>query len=305
MKAKGALCVVCLVLPFFGMPEPTPGATITNNLSSPGWQMQVLNINAGDTVVWVNGQASPPTNSVQSYGGEWRSPQLNPGDSFSFTFTNAGFYAYRTGMPWQSTGTGALTGTIAVSGWTNAPSAVTINTPVDGFVFAPPNGSMTVLVQASVTNYERIASIEYFANTNLIGTAYSPPFGVQWYFEFYIYPPPGPYALVAKAVDNDGSYTLSQPVNVLVGPNQYCWGTRVLPGGQTMFYYAVSSSGIPGAAAWVDSSDNLATNSVVRTGGNGGPGVTRIDLGPGVFVDESSPAAAGQSRFYRIYYENY
>ena len=267
--------------------------------------MQVLNINAGDTVVWVNQQTSPPTNSVESYGGEWRSPQLNPGDSFSFTFTNAGFYAYRTGMPWQQSGTGAVPGTITVSGWTNAPPAVTINTPVDGFGFPPAYAPVTVLVQASVTNDERIARMEYYANTNLIGTANSPPFGVPW--SMFYSPPPGPYALVAKAVDNDGSYTLSPPVNVLVRPNnEYCWGTRVLPRGQVMFYYAVTTGYVIWPwPAWVLSLDN-ATNSLAQTWfnglANGGPGVTAIDSGPGVFVDESPPAA-GQARFYTIYYE--
>jgi plastocyanin len=301
IKAKGAVCAVCLALPLLGLRGRAAAATITNILSSPGWQMQVLNIHAGDTVVWVNQQTSPPTNSVQSYGGEWSSPQLGPGDSFSFTFTDAGFYAYRTGMPWQRSGTGAVPGTITVSGWTNAPPAVTINTPVDGFAFPPAYMPVTVLVQASVTNDERIARIEYYANTNLIGTANSPPFGVPWGMDYS--PPPGPYALVAKAVDNDGSYTLSQPVNIMVGPNAYCWGTRVLRGGQVMFYYAVTTGYVIWPwPAWVVSLDNLATNSVLQTLDNGGPGVTAIDSGPGVFVDESPPAA-GQARFYTIYYE--
>ncbi len=105
----------------------------------------------GDTVVWLNKAGA---NYVQSYGGEWSSPTLNPGDSFSFTFTNAGFYAYRTGV---ACGPGQLMpGTITVDAWTGAPPAVTIITPLDGSVFySEPDG-----VQASVTNAEDIVQIQ-------------------------------------------------------------------------------------------------------------------------------------------------
>jgi len=77
-----------LALPLVGPPEGAAAATITNILSAPGfgsyqgypgWQMQVMTINAGDTVVWVNQQTSPSTNFVESYGGEWSSPALKPG----------------------------------------------------------------------------------------------------------------------------------------------------------------------------------------------------------------------------------
>jgi plastocyanin len=299
VKTKVAMYVVCLALPFLGLQGRAAAATITNILSSPGWQMQVLNINAGDTVVWVNQQTSPPTNVVESYGGEWGSPQLNPGDSFSFTFTNAGSYAYRTGMPRQTYNrVGALPGTIAVSGWTSAPPAVTINTPVEGFALPQSFEPLMVLVQASVTNNERIASIEYFANTNSIGKAYSPPFGVLWEMSGLsgsATPAPGPYALLAKAVDRDGSVTLSQPVTVLVGPFDYSWGARVLPGGHMMFYYTADMDWPGTAAAFVVSSDSLAwRNSYV---------LTEIDVGSGVFVDEGLPPTAGQSRFYFVVWQ--
>ena len=203
-KAKRVLCAVCLGLLLLGMAERAAAATITNHLQylsygMPGypWRQYNLAVNVGDTVVWVNeGTELGAPNYVESYGGEWKSPALNLGDSFSFTFTTPGFYAYRTGLGGTFEN---LVGAITVSAWAGAPAPVTINTPVDGSVLSG-HPRPHVLVQASVTNAELIAQIEYFANTNWIGTGMSPSYGIEW-----TSPPPGQYVLVAKAVDQQGA----------------------------------------------------------------------------------------------------
>ena len=136
-KTGGAACFFLLALQPPLALWRAPAATITNYLSRNGVQSW-LNINVGDTVVWVNQQPSfLGTNFVESYSGEWSSPAMvNVGDSFSFTFTNAGFYAYRTGVSGYG-GTKGLPGTVTVNGWTGAPPAVTILTPLDGSFFPP------------------------------------------------------------------------------------------------------------------------------------------------------------------------
>ena len=135
IEAKRVVCVAHLALAFLTLHGRTPAATITNVLVSRWWPQYSLAVNAGDTVVWLNEQPLYlGTNYVESYGGEWKSPWLNPGDSFSFTFTNPGFYAYRTGC--HGEGSQPLPGTVAVAAWTNAPPAVTIDTPVAGFVLS-------------------------------------------------------------------------------------------------------------------------------------------------------------------------
>ncbi len=137
-KTAGATCFLFLALLLPLAPWRAPAATITNYLAfrvapGPQWDQQSIAINVGDTIVWVNQQAAPPTNYVESYGGQWRGALPNPGDSFAFTFTNAGFYAYRTGLLVSpDEGFSVVAGTITVSDWTDAPPAVTINSPMDG-----------------------------------------------------------------------------------------------------------------------------------------------------------------------------
>ena len=80
-------------------------------------QPQNVSVNTGDTVVWVNAFGYGP-DYVESYEGDWKSPPLDAGASFSVTFINPGFYAYRTS---ESAYTGRTSGTVTVSGWTNQP----------------------------------------------------------------------------------------------------------------------------------------------------------------------------------------
>ncbi len=149
----------------------TGATTLTNELFL-GWTQYSVALNAGDTMVWVNQpSASTDSNYLASYGGEWQSPPLAPSDSFAFTFTNAGFYAYRTGMIWKP---GLVRcGTVTVYAWSGAPPAVTMNMPVDGAT-VPSH----IVVQASVPNEQDLAQIDFFSNGSLIGTATNAPYTV-------------------------------------------------------------------------------------------------------------------------------
>ncbi len=281
-KDKAAICILFSAIFLFGLPERAETSTITNDLHYGSW-LYSLAVNAGDTVVWVNQwPQNAGTNYVESYGGEWKSPALNSGDSFSFTFTNAGFFAYRTK---------AGAGTITVVAWTGAPPALTINTPVDGSVFS---WSWGTWVQASVPNPEDLAQIEYFANSNLIGTATNSPYGVGWRPAQQ-----DQYTFVAKATDRQGGVTWSQPVNVTGrgGSPFYVWGPRLLPTGEMLFFYNAVSTAIPGYLA---SSDSPRFPYNVCSANN----YTNSNLGwvrqPGVFVDESVRGGAVQRRFYAV-----
>jgi len=64
-----------------------------------GFDPQVLNIKVGDTVTWTNtGQVQHTTTSgdgnTQTPSGVWDSGLLDPGESFSFTFTTPGAFDY-------------------------------------------------------------------------------------------------------------------------------------------------------------------------------------------------------------------
>jgi amicyanin len=53
---------------------------------------QEITVKVGDAVTWVN--QDTPQHDVVANNGEFKSPLLNKGQSFSFTFTKAGTYPY-------------------------------------------------------------------------------------------------------------------------------------------------------------------------------------------------------------------
>jgi plastocyanin len=53
-----------------------------------------LTVNVGDTVVWTNEDSAPHTVTVSDGPEKFNSPNLNKGDSFSYTFTKPGTYNY-------------------------------------------------------------------------------------------------------------------------------------------------------------------------------------------------------------------
>jgi plastocyanin len=281
-NAKTAICVLCSAVSLLSPTERAEATTVTNYLNYPSyyrWQYS-LGVNVGDTVVWVNQwPTNSGTNYVESYGGEWKSPPLNSGDSFSFTFTNAGFFAYRARDAF---------GTVTVMAWTNAPPALTINTLVDGFVLA---SNWQVWVQASVTNPENLAQIEYFANSTFIGTATNSPFGVWWFTMQEV-----PRVLMAKATDRQGGVTWSPPVNVTVGGDFDIWGPRLLPTGEFLFFYHVDWvwGGQIGAADTPLLPLNICNFNHYTYSNLASVGW------PGVFVDESVRGGARPRRFYRV-----
>ncbi len=252
--------------------ERGSSAMLTNYLSNV-WQEDRMAINVGDTVVWVNQAA---TNYLESYGGEWQSPPMSKGDAFSFTFTNAGFYVYRTEL-----GPGPRAGTVDVAPWTSAPRAVTLNTPVEGAVLSqaafPGN-----LLEASATNQQDIVELQYFANSSLIGTTTNAPYALQW-----VSPQPGSYTLLAEAIDRQGGFSWSQPVRVTVSAEFYLYGFQLMPTGQLLGFYTGYATR---PASFVASADNLEFTNYTLLAFIGRPGV---------FVDERPPGGVPY-RFYGV-----
>jgi len=279
------VCVAALALALLTVRERAGASTITVGLQSQYWPLYSLAVNAGDTVTWVNWQQSfLGTNYVESYGGEWKSPPMNLGDSFSFTFTNPGFYAYRTGTAGAP---GALLpGAVTVSAWTNAPPAVTLNSPVAGSVLSFTEGGW---VQASVTNADGPAEMQYFANSSLIAIATNPPYAIAW--GPFLPEAQGQYLIVAKAIDRQGAVAWSQPVSVTVGPEIAVWGAKRLPTGEMLFFYSSEPNG-SALHFTIHSSD-----SALMTGATP---LAQV-IYPGVFVDEGLRGTAVPRRFYSIW----
>ncbi len=257
----------CLVIGGILHPWPSTATTLTNNLSSLSY---TLVVNVGDTVVWLNPGGG--TNYVESLDGEWTSGILQQDESCAFTFTKAGFYAYRMRF--------STFGVVTVRAWTDAPPAVTLNIPMDGLVI----GQSSPL-QASTTNDENIAKIEFFANSLPIGTATNAPYVIAaWYPTNY-----GPSVLLAKATDRQEGVTWSSPVTVTRGPPFGVWGPRLLPSGQILFFYN-AIQGSRGASYCLSRSEMPVLTNLT---------LLRVVASPGVFVDES-PVAGAPCRFYVI-----
>ena len=275
--------VVWLALVLLSPHRFVAAATLTNYLgfvpgTMPFWYN--LAINAGDTLVWVQPSYSyQGTNQVESYGGEFKSPPLAPGDVFSYTFTNPGNYAYRAGLFHDSPA-----GTVAVAAWTNAPPAITLNSPVQGAVI--PSSPWPVL--ATVATAENVAEIEYYANSALVGVSTNAAVGIWWSYDAA---GQAAYVLQARAVYRQGGDAWSQPITVWFSPSIVLYGARVLPTGQ----FLVSCSlgfGPPDVGSFqiARSESPLLTNAT---------NVVQV-YSSGVFVDEGLPGAGLGQAFYAL-----
>jgi Bacterial Ig domain len=262
----------------WALPAIGDGATVTNILGNVYLQFFNLCINVGDVVVWVN-QGSA-TNTTASYGGAWSSPPLAPGDAFAFTFTQSGFYAYRTGDPSTPY---TVWGAITVNGWTNAPPVVTINSPADNSVAypfqsgSPFQSSNPGTLLASVNDPSDIVQVEFLANGSLIGTATNLPFAVEW-----TNAPQGQYLIVARSTDRQGTTNDSIPVHLHTVADVTLWGARLIPGGKLMAFY----NGFPSQYYYVRAGPDFIHTATY---------ISPIPTS-GAFVDESLPVAG--PRFY-------
>ncbi len=140
-----------------------------------------------------------------------------------------------------------------------------------------------------MANPDNIVQIQYFANSNLIGTAASPPYGIRWTNDQQ-----GQFVLTAKAVDRQGRQTVSKPVRVSSLSAPWIWGPRVLPGGGLLLFF----SGWPSGATTLFSTDILQSVDNILSVSNWVGRILILDSVSGVFVDETLPVPAVTNRFY-------
>ncbi|HEX3046899.1 MAG TPA: Ig-like domain-containing protein [Bacillota bacterium] len=89
------------------------------------------------------------------------------------------------------------------------PPSVIITSPYSGSVFTRP---ANITITANGFDVDgTIAKVDFYSGTALIGTATSQPYTMTWNNA-----PLGNYAITAKATDNDGLTTQSNPVNISV-----------------------------------------------------------------------------------------
>jgi len=107
----------------------------------------------------------------------------------------------------------------------NFPPAVAITSPATGLQVISP---VTLTVAAQAVDSAGIASVSFYANGVLIGTAASSPYSVQW-----VNPGVGGYALAAVALDNNELSRTSPVVNVTILPSEFEFAIVTQPVGQT------------------------------------------------------------------------
>lgn len=86
------LGVIALALLTFALPITSHAAAHTVTIRQFAFSPTPLIIAVGDTVTWANQDGVAHT--TNSSTGGWASAPLDTGDSFSFTFTNAGSFNY-------------------------------------------------------------------------------------------------------------------------------------------------------------------------------------------------------------------
>ena len=154
--------------------------------------------------------------------------------AFFLTWSNAPAGSYR--LTALATDNGGATGVSSpvqitvLSTQTNVPPVVRIASPPNGSVFRAPLNLPIFAFAADPDG--AVASVEFFAGTNSLGLGQPvaavppslPPGPVQppilifeptnYWGLVWTNPPPGTYALTAKATDNGGASTVSLPVNI-------------------------------------------------------------------------------------------
>jgi hypothetical protein len=71
-----------------------------------------------------------------------------------------------------------------------------------------------VTIEASASDNDGIARVEFYQGTTLVGSDTQPPYGVTW-----LGVPAGSYTLTARAYDNSGASATSAPVPITVSGN--------------------------------------------------------------------------------------
>src|SRR4051794_29913475 len=101
------------------------GQPVVVSLKGVSFQPQNLSVPVGTTVTWRNDEPDKTIHSVT--GGPLASPDLAPGQSYSFTFNTAGTFTYHCRFHGYMEGQITVTGSAATT--TSAPSPVTTAPP--------------------------------------------------------------------------------------------------------------------------------------------------------------------------------
>jgi subtilisin family serine protease len=132
---------------------------------------------------------------------------------YSVPWTNVGGGVYSlTAVATDNTGATSASPAVSITvAASNTTPSVTLTSPADGATFTAP-ATIAVAADASDTDGS-VASVAFYANGVLIGTATSSPFSIAWSNV-----PSGAYTVTAVAIDNLGASATSPGVSITVNP---------------------------------------------------------------------------------------
>jgi plastocyanin len=173
--------------------------------------------------------------------------------------------------------------TITIVAPTNTPPTVSITSPSDGATFTAP---ASISLQANASDADgTISKVEFFAGNTSLGSATSSPFTVTW-----TNVAAGTYTVTARATDNLGASTVSNPVHITV--NAATVAAPTLSGmtktPDNKFHFTVQ--GTAGHTYLVQASSDLQNWNTIQT----------IPASTDTFTVTDTPPADATLRFYRV-----
>jgi plastocyanin len=239
---KTTLSLVLSLMAFTGRLSATDYFVDVADFFSPS----TLTINVNDTVTWTNVDDFDFPHSTSSNTGLWNVTLPGYGDFYTRVFSSAGSF------PYHDNG-GSGTGTITVIAPNTAPS-VTITNPVAGATFTAP---ATFNVRASATDGGSVASVQFFVDSNSIGTdTVANPYSATTPALFA-----GSYTLFAVATDNLGLKATNSISISVTNPIISLSGFKMTNG---LFQFNIVGL-VAGKTNLVEVSTNLTSWSSVRT----------------------------------------
>jgi plastocyanin len=160
----GAVVVLALVFAAPASTAPTANATV--QIRSTGFAPKAVTITAGDSVTWRN--TDTKNHQVVANGGQFASPILGPGKTYSHGFADAGKFGYHDGLHPSLNGTVTVKGAPAVVTLAASAAIVKYGTQVtlSGTVSTKKAGETVTLVQlpAGQTTKQVLATLQTTTN---------------------------------------------------------------------------------------------------------------------------------------------
>jgi glucose/arabinose dehydrogenase/plastocyanin len=198
-------CVAFNMLPLLAacvLAADASAAEFTVNIQDFSFNPATLNIEAGDTVTWVQRDFTAHTTTSSASPAAWRSSLLSEGQTFSHTFSASGSFPYFC-EPHPE-----MRGTIIVAAVQNTPPTVAITSPPNNTELSEPQ-DVTIEATASATG-GTIASVEFLRGNEAVGTDSEAPYAVTTRLET------GTHTLTARATDGNGLSSTSAAITVTV-----------------------------------------------------------------------------------------